>query len=105
MGSFTLSCRTSASLDSGYDPSSYVVEYTGEVLYEGEDGEEGLPEMAGEFSCCRVKGSRAAGDGVDVFEVCDSESEGLHEACYALISLNSRDYRPRVRRAVGVTEP
>jgi hypothetical protein len=105
MGVFSLSCHTPASLSVGYDPDKYVVEHSGEVLYQPEDeeGETGLgpPEKAGEFTAQRVLGNLAAADGVDIFEVCDAAGQELSDLSCVLFSLKTRDYRPWVLEKFG----
>jgi hypothetical protein len=90
MGTFSILCLTESSLYLSQEPSDFVVEHSGEVLYHPE---EGSPRRAGDFVAYRALATLAASEGQDLFEVCDAHSQGLHELCRELFSPRTRQHR------------
>ena len=101
MGEFRLVCRAEVGLSTYQDLEDYVIEDAGEIRYHGDEdeGPEPSPLKVGEFKVQRVLGSLAQEAGEDIFEVCDAASQELHEACYTLFSLKTRQPRQWLQNA------
>ena len=96
-------CRAEVGLGTYQDLEDYVVEHAGEIRYHGDEDEGPVPPAVkvGEFRVQRVLGSLAQEAGEDIFEVCDAASQELHEACYTLFSLKTRQPRKWIQDVYG----
>ena len=71
-----------------YD-DNYVRRYAGPVRIQGEDG--GDPKQIGEIEFWYIDGSRAADNGLDIVDVCDSMTQTEYEYARAIYTEGSVD--------------
>ena len=72
----------------GYD-DNYVRRYAGPVRIQGENG--GQPKQIGEIEVWYIDGSRAADNGLDIVDVCDSMTQAEYEYASAVYPDGSVD--------------
>ena len=69
--------------------SNYVRKHAGPVKIQGEDG--GEPEQIGKIEVWYIDGSRAADNGLDILDVCDSMTQAEYDYASAIYTDGSVD--------------
>jgi GNAT superfamily N-acetyltransferase len=99
---FDLVLHSRASLHPDGEPDRFVVETTGYVVAEGEDG---VPRRVGKVHAWRVQAALAAAAGESLFDVCDAHSQELHEVHALLYEPDGYEFSGAIVSRFDAFEP